>query len=143
MTKLFASKLDMYLDQLNRNVPKQEAEKNIMDKFNISIHDVGLMFQYLKDNGYVTGLFDNEPKITMKGQDWISDSNNGFTGNLLREKKQSNRLEDLESHQKRHRNQLFWLTLILAVSGFVSAWYYLTELCKYYHWHYFFCNCGC
>jgi hypothetical protein len=143
MTELESKRLDRFLSLLIKNVEFNVIQSTLINEFGISEKDVEFIVNYLREYGYVTGKYGGEVIITLKAKDLIDISFGGFYGQYLREVDRNIRLVNLENHQKVHRNQMILLTLILAVSGIVSCWYYLTELCKVYHWEYFFCGCDC
>lgn len=65
---------------------------------------------------------------------YFSSVGNGYLGLDLAKTAQNIRLEAVEHEQKVNRNWLLWLTIILTVSGVITAVYNLVELYWKYHW---------
>ena len=77
--------------------------------------------------------FQKNTIITVEGYYFITEEN-GYTQQKINQDAENNRLVSLENHQRRHRTQLFWLTLILAVSGIGAMFYYGTDLYWEHGW---------
>ena len=50
------------------------------------------------------------------------------------------RINSLEETRKAQETTLVWLTGLIALGTLIAGWYYLTELCEYYHWTNCFCK---
>ncbi len=56
----------------------------------------------------------------------------GYLQKRINTEREEARIVNIEREQKRHQEQIFYLTLILAVGGLISAFYYGIEIYKFY-----------
>ena len=68
--------------------------------------------------------------ITFEGKVFYQQG--GYGQQLINSASESIRAEIAEKTQKGNQLVLIWLTVILAVGALIAAWYYLTELWKFY-----------
>lgn len=64
--------------------------------------------------------------------------NKGYEQKAANENAENNRVRKLEDRQNVYETSMIVLTSILAFVGILTAWYYGTELWKYYQ---FCCHC--
>jgi len=148
-TKLNASHLDSILKESynpTATLPKSFGE--IKERFNnLTLVEVAIILDKLTNDDYVKTTYsfnrnkttgekiynENDPyyNITFEGYYFLQ--NGGYTGQLNRNHSEMSRVRVLEKRTAGMQSKMFWLTVLLAVGTSIAAWYYLTELWKYYH----------
>lgn len=96
--------------------------------------DINLYLQILIDDKFVdidTSANPLSVKINLKGI--LHLKGNGYIGQFNRRHAESIRLEAVESSAKANRTFQTWLTFFVALGTLIAAWYYITELYKFYH----------
>jgi hypothetical protein len=93
---------------------------------------------YFEINGLRTSDYDDRlPNgrylLSCKGK-LFKEGVGGFVKQKLNLDAENTRLANLEYHQIRHRNQMIWLTLILAASALATMIYYAVEMYWRYGW---------
>jgi len=77
----------------------------------------------------------HEYEITFDG--YVKNLKDGYEGEIKDRNAENIRVGKLENRQKRYElNQTLLLTLV-ALGTLIAAWYYLIEIWKHYHPHYF------
>ena len=126
--KFFATK-DFTIEGMS-----EERAKNIINKKLVAENieqidsvEFQLILQKLFEDKFVFKKQPLDISITFEGKYFAE--TNGYQGKFERENSEKTRV-------KEYAKRMIWLTRILALGTSIAAWYYLTELYKFYH-----CNC--
>jgi hypothetical protein len=127
MIDIYCKALDYYLEEKAKGTPQKEIELGLKYHFNLSDDEIISAFQYLKDLGYMSGIYNNEQSITFIGRNFISNEVGGFVQKEINEARrihdQQLRIDRAETNADRLTLGTWFLviaTLILAIVEIVK-----------------------
>ncbi|CAN5508229.1 hypothetical protein BH09BAC6_BH09BAC6_26070 [soil metagenome] len=124
--------------------PSEQVTKAVSDEIKVNESDVILILQKLKKDKYIDEYTINKPNdnrvipatvigysINFNGKLFLK--RGGYNLQAINNDAENNRLKNLENDQRASRNQMNFLTAVIAAGTLVAAIYYGIEIYKELH----------